>query len=130
MKGWGDNICIWVWLVFVFVSSGALECMTVNVKNEANEKLGKTVMPCPMRRVRGTREEKQSLHLSTLIARFTKKRIDRKVKVFYFFCQTKAKPNKARVGDVGVRQQKALILEVNEAGAKSLWPDIKAFGDQ
>ena len=83
-----------------------------------------------MRRVRGTREENQSLHLSTLIARFTKKQVDRKVNFFCFFCQTKAKPNKARVGDVGVRQQKALILEVNEVRAISLWPDIKAFGDQ
>ena len=100
------------------------------LKMRVNEKLGKTVMPCPMRRVRGTREEKQSLHLSTLIARFTKKQVYQKVKVFCFFCQTKAKPNKARVGDVGVRQQKALILEVNEARAISLWPDIKEFGDQ
>ena len=84
------------------------------LKMRVYEKLGKTVMPCPMRRVRGTREEKQSLHLRYINCQVTKKRIDRKVKVFYFFCQTKAKPNKARVGDVGVRQQKALILEVKD----------------
>ena len=131
-EGLGDNICIWVWLVFVFVSSGALECMTVNVKNEANEKLGKTVMPCPMRRARGTREEKQSLHSSTLIARLPRNGKIGRLRFFYSFCQTKAELNKARAGEVGLRQQKALILEVNEAEARaiSLWPDIKAFGDQ
>ena len=95
-----------------------------------NEKLGKRVMPCPMRRERGTREEKQSLHLSTLIARLPRNGKIGRLRFFYFYCQTKAKPNKARVGDVGVRQQKALILEVNEARAISLWPDIKTFGDQ
>ena len=103
------------------------------LKMRVNEKLGKRVMPCPMRRERGTREEKQSLHLRYINCQVTKKRIDRKVKVFYFFCQTKAKPNKARADDVGVRQQEALILEVNEArtiyismaGYKSIWRSTK-----
>ena len=97
------------------------------LKMKVYEKLGKTVVPCPMRRVRGAREETT---LVDIICKVTKKRIDRKVKVFYFFCQTKAKPNKARVGDVRVRQQKALILEVKEVRAISVRPDIKAFGDQ
>ena len=109
-EGLGDNICIWVWLVFVFVSSGALECMTVNVKNEANEKLVKTVMPCPMRRVRGTREEKQSLHLSTLIARFTKKQVDRKVKVFLLLLSNKGQAQQSQSGRGGRATTKSIDL--------------------
>ena len=86
------------------------------------------MVPCP-KRYKGRKT------IATLIdinCQVIKKRKDLKVKVFFtsFVKQTKAKPNKARVGDVGVRQQKALILEVNEARAISLRPDIKAFGDQ
>ena len=101
------------------------------LKMRVNEKLVRTVMPCLMRRVRGTREEKQSLHLSTLIARLPRNGKIRRLRFFASFVkQTKAKPNKARADDVGVRQQKALILEVNEVRAKSLWLDKKGFGDQ
>ena len=96
------------------------------LKMRVIEGLRKTVVPCP-KRYKG---RKPIATIVDINCQVIKKRIDQKVKVFCFFCQTKAKPNKARADEVGVRQQEALILEVNEAGAKSLWPDIKAFGDQ
>ena len=96
------------------------------LKMRVIEGLRKTVVPCP-KRYKG---RKPIATLVDINCQVTMKRKDRKVKVFYSFCQTKAKPNKARVGDVGVRQQEPLILEVKEVRAISVRPDIKAFGDQ
>ena len=80
------------------------------LKMKVYEKLGKTVVPCPMRRVRGTREEKQSLHLSTLIARFIKKQVDRKVKVFLLLLSNKGQAQQSQSGRGGRATTKSIDL--------------------
>ena len=79
------------------------------LKLRVNEKLGRTVIACPMRRVRGAREETTLVDINCQV---TKKRIDRKVKgFFYFFCQTnKGEAQQSQSGRRGCATTKSIDL--------------------